>query len=141
MKLPFISSPMDTVTEANMAIAMGVSFFVDVYSCGQLCGGVGVIHHNCTIDYQVDQIKKVKVRFADCFYLIWSNSRNTSKASLLIQSCSGQTILHLTSSKSEGLTDSVEFLLLTLEKLVANSWVWSPFETLIFWMIENQIAQ
>ncbi len=48
LKLPILSSPMDTVTEADMAIAMAQA------------GGLGVIHRNLQIDTQKDFVKKVK---------------------------------------------------------------------------------
>ena len=48
LNVPLLSSPMDTVTESAMAVALAQE------------GGVGVIHKNMSIDRQTEEVEKVK---------------------------------------------------------------------------------
>ncbi len=48
LRIPIVSAPMDTVTDARLAIAVARE------------GGVGVIHRNMTIDQQAEEVDRVK---------------------------------------------------------------------------------
>jgi len=48
LKTPIVSAPMDTVTDARLAIAIARE------------GGVGVLHRNLAIEQQAEQVDRVK---------------------------------------------------------------------------------
>ena len=72
LKVPFLSSAMDTVTEAKMAISMANE------------GGIGIIHRNLKIKYQTQEIKKVKKKKLIVGAAIGTNNEDLERARSLI---------------------------------------------------------
>ena len=71
LRVPFLSSAMDTVTESGMAIAMGNS------------GGMGIIHRNLKIKTQSLEVKKVKRKKLLVGAAIGTNQEDLDRARVL----------------------------------------------------------
>ncbi len=72
LKVPFLSSAMDTVTESRMAIAIASS------------GGLGVIHRNLNIKNQVKEIVKVKKKKLLVGAAVGTNKDDIDRAKSLV---------------------------------------------------------
>ncbi len=72
LKVPFLSSAMDTVTESEMAIALANA------------GGIGIIHRNLNIKNQTNELVKVKKKKLNVGAAIGTNTEDLERAKSLI---------------------------------------------------------
>ena len=72
LKVPFLSSAMDTVTESKMAIAIAEA------------GGVGVVHRNLNINKQTKEIIKVKKKKLLVGAAVGTNKEDIDRAQSLV---------------------------------------------------------
>ena len=72
LKVPFLSSAMDTITESKMAVAIAQA------------GGIGIIHRNLNIKKQSDEVLKVKKKKLIVGAAIGTNYEDLERARSLI---------------------------------------------------------
>ena len=72
LKVPFLSSAMDTVTESKMAVAIAQA------------GGIGVIHRNLNIRKQSEEVMKVKKKKLIVGAAVGTNNEDLDRARSLI---------------------------------------------------------
>ena len=74
LKIPLLTSAMDTVTESKMAIAIAKA------------GGLGVIHRNLTISKQISEIKKVKSQNLNVAAAVGAGKKEFERARAILKS-------------------------------------------------------
>ncbi|MBI2410487.1 MAG: IMP dehydrogenase [Candidatus Kerfeldbacteria bacterium] len=106
LELPFISAPMDTVTESGMAIAMAK------------LGGLGIIHKNMSAADQAGQVKKVATKGLAVGAAISVSDEQFERAAQCVEAGAAVIIVDSAHGHSKGVLAQVKRLKKTFKKRV-----------------------
>ncbi len=98
LKLPFISAPMDTVTEASMATTIAA------------LGGIGVIHKNMSAEQQAAEVKKVVAKQLPVGGAVSVGDEQFKRAQLLVEAGAQLLVVDSAHGHSKGVLDQVRRL-------------------------------
>ncbi|HVT01431.1 MAG TPA: IMP dehydrogenase [Patescibacteria group bacterium] len=105
LKIPFIAAPMDTVSESDLAIALGK------------IGGISIIHRNLSIDDQASQVKKVKGEKVLVGAAIGPNKGFEERAKALVNSGVDVIVIDSAHGYTKFTIDTIKFLKKNYPKL------------------------
>lgn len=105
LSLPFVSAPMDTVTEARLAIALA------------RMGGIGVIHRNLSIIDQGKEVYKVKRKGFLVGAAIGAGSGFEERVKSLIKAKADVIVVDSAHGFSKGVIEAVRFIKMNYSKV------------------------
>ena len=98
LKIPLLSSAMDTVTESKMAIEIAKA------------GGIGVIHRNLSISDQIIEIKKVQKKGLAVGAAVGTNDTELSRAEKIIKSKVDLIVVDTAHGHTKRVADIIKFI-------------------------------
>ncbi|MFH0818990.1 MAG: IMP dehydrogenase [Patescibacteria group bacterium] len=98
LEIPLLSSPMDTVTESNMAIAIGKE------------GGLGIVHKNMTEEEQVEAVRKTKQAGCQVGAAVSVGDKAFTRAEKLVEARVDVLVVDSAHGHSKGVLDMVKKL-------------------------------
>ena len=98
LKIPLLTSAMDTVTESKMAIAIAKA------------GGIGIIHRNLNIKKQVEEIKKVKKQKLLVGAAVGAGSNELARAKAILEEDINMIVVDTAHGHTKKVSEMIKFI-------------------------------